>query len=119
MKIQVTYWGKKTPGPKVAICHSQPKGFKGVVLDLFKPPVCALRDAPGWREQYKRELETKFVDASDVLKYIESHVDSDIVYLTCWEKNPDECHRQVLMNYLNELGLAAGEYRGEQREMLW
>lgn len=106
-RLYTTYWGRRTPGPKTAICHTQPRGWSGRVLDGFKPPRSALNNEPGWEAEYQRRLDRDFPTRQSVLDYLPA---DEEIYLTCWEKDPAHCHRSTLARHLRRLGFDVAEY---------
>ncbi len=98
VSIKTSYWGAKPRGNVVAICQTVPRGWDGKrVRELT--PTYDLRD-PNWRELYAQQLER----IPDIFWANLAKILGPDPILMCWEKDPNECHRQILAEFLAEMG---------------
>ncbi|EFL53085.1 protein of unknown function DUF1130 [Solidesulfovibrio fructosivorans JJ]] len=109
--ITVSYFASKAPSDrKICIAKGRPRYFKGLSFRDFAP--LNPHDLNDWQNRYRRELEARYPDALSLqaaLGRIEDRVPNPI--LCCYEKDPAECHRTILAQFIQErLGLEVPEW---------
>jgi len=98
MPIKTSYWGAKPSGNVIAVCQMVPKGWQGRRLRELVPRY-NLRD-PNWRELYRDQLEAL---PESFWATVPEMLGPDPI-LVCWEKDLNQCHRQLLADFLAEKG---------------
>lgn len=97
----------------ISIALSSPSWFKGYSWKIFKPTWDILNEykSSGDKDRYTRRFKKEILDKIDknaLIKLLNSS--NKAVYLTCWEET-GFCHRQLVANYLKELGFEVKEWR--------
>lgn len=123
MKIYTSYFGNMRNLPKdivpIAVSAFVPKGFIGIRLTSLAPTTSLL-------EKYKRgdgmsfalyqqEYKSLILDAQNadnlIARILRLSQGKDVALL-CYEKDPLECHRSILAQWLTQHGYNTTEYGG-------
>ena len=100
-------------GEVVSIANSAPKMFSGNTLRSFNPPWIAVKqlkekyiDWSKFCEIYAKHLGAIDVATNKDVEFVKNAlVDGIDITLVCWEKTPEKCHRNLLIEWLaKELG---------------
>lgn len=116
MKLYTSYWGNvrklRDAGIEpVAISRGKPKNWMGRSFDALAPTwnMLHMSDAEYYRA-YERILSK--VNADGFVAWLEAGLRDgcDGVALLCWEKDPNECHRKRVAEWLRESGYEVEEF---------
>lgn len=113
MELRTGYWGRLKQYEKagfvpVAICQFPPKGFEGARCKELAPTRETLY-SKNWRERFEEEMLD--VSVETVVRKLKKL--GDKVVLLCFEKNDDDCHRQIVAKKLTESGYPCSEFKAE------
>lgn len=115
MRIYTSYWGNakrlaKEGVEPVAICRGKPKWFRGKAYDTLAPTWQMMRmPLDEFWKSYREMVER--LDAKRVAEELESLCDgSKSIALMCYERNPEECHRHVVSEWMTESGITVVEW---------
>lgn len=114
MRIYTSYWGNakrlaKEGVEPVAICRGKPKWFHGKAYDRLAPtwPMMRMPLDEFWKSY--REMVCR-LDAEVVAGELEAMCESGQIALMCYEKDPDECHRHVVSEWMTDSGISVVEW---------
>lgn len=114
MRIYTSYWGNakrlaKEGVEPVAICRGKPRWFRGKAYDRLAPtwPMMGMPLDKFWKSY--REMVRK-LDAVVVAEELEEMCGSKQIALMCYERNPEECHRHVVSEWMTENGIPVVEW---------
>ena len=123
MKIYTSYYGnnrklllnKILP---VAISNSVPKWFRPAKLKNLVPPwVIVSKSRAGkitdlqFKEEYLKQLNA--LNPSEVIQALEEIGKGNDIALLCYEKDPAECHRKIVAEWINQkTGIKVEEFQG-------
>lgn len=104
---------KKYKGSCFSVARFKPKGVNCSDCRCFYPSESLLKD---WKAgiitqyQYKERYKKETLDKIDInmFKSIINKYDEDI-YLLCYEKSSDFCHRHIISEWLNDNGIECQE----------
>lgn len=113
MKFYTSYFASKAPKENKVCIAKKPYRFapklpKAVALAPSNP--WAEGD---WKANYRADLDERFPTPESLMEYLkEVHALTEgTPILCCYEKNPAECHRSILAEYIAEkLGLIIEEW---------
>ena len=118
--IYTSYYGnaKNLKGFIISISNSEPFKVQGKWYDVvpewnivsnYKKD----KNEESFREKYIEQLES--FDLSDEIEQIKEVSKSNDIYLVCYEKPNDFCHRHILADWLNEkYNLNIKEFKKEE-----
>jgi len=121
MKIYTSYYGNnrklllKGILP-VAISNSTPKWFRPAKFQALVPPweiVSKSREGKITDEEFKKEYmkQLNALNPSEVIKSLEEIGKGNDIALLCYEKNPSECHRKIVAEWLEKkTGITVKEF---------
>lgn len=111
--IYTSYWSnvrklEKAGIEPVAISRGKPKGWRGRSFDYIAPTWKMLKMSD---EDYDREYESILseLDQSSFVSDLMAGGEHDVAML-CWEKNPADCHRTRVGEWLREAGFEVEEF---------
>lgn len=111
MNIFVSYFASKAPKDrKVCIAKKPYRFLPGLPqAQSFAP---SNPWAKNWQEEYRADLENRFPTPESLRLYLEEVCEKVVdPILCCYEKNPAECHRSILVEYIREkLGMEVPEW---------
>ena len=125
MKLYTSYWSKvkalQNSGIQpIAICIGKPKWWAGRSLDMLAPSWAMMHlDNEGYCREYRKKLAR--MDPQKVLDAIKAMHDwgkYEDVALMCYEKNPEDCHRSMVSEWLNENGIECEEWNGRPKKQM-
>lgn len=108
--ITTSYFASTAPTQrKVCIAKKKPRSFKGLHVLKLAP---SHPWAKNWQQSYMSDLQTRFPGGqglAELLQQIAGQIPAPI--LCCYEKNPDQCHRHLLAEYIaTHLHISVGEW---------
>lgn len=112
--IQTSYFSSGAPRARmVAICKAPPKGWSGPCCPALAPSMIG---GAGWSARYHHDLCRKFPDGRGLLEVLERiEAETPDAILTCYERNPRDCHRHVLVRYVQHtVGILIPEWSNPQ-----
>lgn len=121
MKIYTSYWGNlrkliNAGIEPVAISRGKPKNWQGRSYDKLAPTWDMLKmDEAQYDILYAKILE------QNNQRIFENWLEKNIkpgckdVALLCWEKNPNDCHRSKVAEWLRSAGIECDEFVGQQK----
>ena len=121
MKIYTTYFGNLRKIPKdiipIAICAKPPVGYTGIHFKSLCPSYTAFqayksdKDFETFRQNYYSDV-LAYQDADYLVTGVFQKVSyGKDVALVCFEKNPKECHRSILAEWLGRYGYHVEEWQ--------
>lgn len=109
MSLTTSYFASKAPrGRKVCIAKWN-RFWSGPRAKMLAP---SNPKATDWKASYIADLDTRFPTAQSLREYLDGILrETPGAILCCFERDPAECHRRVLAEYVYaKLGVQIEEY---------
>ena len=100
MPIETSFFSSNAPKERKVCIAKWHRNWNGPRAGQFAP---SDPKAVNWKAAYRKDLEARFPTESSLRLYlmeIEKKVPNPI--LCCFERNPEECHRRVLADFIKE-----------------